>query len=581
MTSTTVRAPDEKMTIADAVSSTAYPAKAKGGRMLLIGLIGVAVVVVGAVAWAAASWNRTAREAAGVDKYTVTPHSFLVELKEKGELKAANSVDIKCEVEGRSTIISLVDEGTAVKDGDLLVELASDQLEDSIQQQELKEAAAVTAYEAAKVDLDIQRDRNASDIRKGEVDVELKRLELEKYRGTPEVKGEWGQKLRDAEIAIQQAEIMLERREEDFEAAQKLLEKGFITKTKFREDEIHFKSARWDLEKAKLAKRVLEEYTHRAELTKRESDLEEAIKELERVKKNAASEEHRKARNLEGKEKELEITRAQLAKLREQKEKCRITAPAPGFVVYYSEHWRWGSDDQIKEGATVHERQVLMQLPDTSQMQVIVRIHEAKTDRIKVGQSVVVEVEGIPDRQLTGKVTKIAVVADTQNRWLNPELKEYETEIALDPTDAPLKPGMTAHARILVEEVEDVLAVPVQSIFTKAGRRYVFRANGPAAEPVEIGLGSIGTEFAEVVEGLSQGDQVVLAFSDEHTRLIPDVSPLKRPNGPPAGRRMSPRKAGAPGQGKARPAPGSPKGKKAGGRRTPTRKAPSSSKQTP
>ena len=33
---------------------------------------------------------------------------------------------------------------------------------------------------------------------------------------------------------------------------------------------------------------------------------------------------------------------------------------------------------------------------------------------------------------LTGSVTKIAAVADTQNRWLNPDLKEYETEITLD-----------------------------------------------------------------------------------------------------------------------------------------------------
>ena len=136
----------------------------------------------GTTPWAVWAWTQSAKLLAGVNKFTVAPRSFNVVLKEKGELKAAKSTDINCEVEGRSTIITLIPEGTAVKEGDLLVELASDQIEDRIRQEELKEANAITAFESAQTELEIQRDRNESDIRKAELDIELKRLELEKYQ---------------------------------------------------------------------------------------------------------------------------------------------------------------------------------------------------------------------------------------------------------------------------------------------------------------------------------------------------------------------------------------------------------------
>jgi HlyD family secretion protein len=424
-------------------------------------------------------------------------------------------------VEGRSTIISLIPEGTAVQKGDLLVELASADIEDRIRQEELKESNAITEYEAAKTDLDIQREKNASDVRKANLEIELKTLELRKYQ-----EGEWAQKLKDADIAIEQAQMTLERREQDYSASKELFAKNYTTQTEHEEAEFNFRKAQWDLEKARMAKDVLQQYTHVADLKQRESDLHEATQEFERVKKNAEAEETRKLRNTEGKGKELGLIRDQLAKLRTQKEKCKIYAPTQGFVVYYSGGGgrRWMMEDQqIKEGAEVFERQILMQLPDTSVMNAVVRVHEAKTDKLREGQSATVTVEGIPGRQFTGKVTKIAVLADSQSSWLNPDLKEYETEITLDPTEVALKPGVTAHAEILVETVTDELAIPIQSVYAKGGQRYVFRADGSEVKHAPVELGNIGTEWAEVVSGLSEGDSILLAFGEDLKRRIPDV----------------------------------------------------------
>ena len=513
---------------------------------------GVAVAAISAVSWAVVTWGRGGIGVGPVDRVIVQPRTFNVVLKEKGELKAAKSTDIKCEVEGRSTIISLIPEGTAVQKGDLLVELASAEIEDRIRQEELKEANAITEYEAAKTELEIQRDKNTSDIRKSELDIELKRLELEKYQ-----KGDWVQKLKDADVAIEQAQMTLERREQDFDASKELFAKNYTTQTEYDEAEFNFRKAQWDLEKAHMAKEVLETYTHVADLKLRDSDVHEAVKECERVKKNAEAEEVKKLRSAEGKEKELSLIRDQLAKLRTQKEKCRIYAPTQGFVVYYTGgggRWMMGNDQQIKEGAEVFERQVMMQLPDTAVMNAVVRVHEAKTDKLRQGQEAVVTVEGLPGRQFTGEVSKIAVLADSQSTWLNPDLKEYETEITLDQSDVPLKPGVTAHVEILVETVADRLAIPVPAVYAKGGGRYVFLDKGGYVEHVPVELGSVGTEWVEIVSGISNGDKVLLAFDDELKRRIPDTGksgrtgPESSADGKPDGARRGPggRRTGGP-----------------------------------
>ena len=417
MTTTLTSVPPVAPALSGSASTRASRATAAGRRRTLQLTLGVVIVgLVAAVVWATTSWTRAATQIANVDKFTVAPQTFTVALKEKGELKAAKSTDIKCEVEGKSTIISLIDEGTNVKEGDLLVELASDEIVERIRQEELTESNAITAFEAAKTELDIQRDKNASDIRKAELQIELKRLELDKYE-----KGDWEQKLKDARIAIEQATISLQRRDQDYNASKELYAKKFITQTEYQEDEFNFKKAQWDLDKANKAIEVLETYTHVAELRQKQSDLEEATKECERVKKNAEAEEVKKVRASEGKEKELALTQDKLAKLRGQREKCRIFAPTQGFVVYYNEDRRWGSSEsQMKVGASVIERQILMQLPDTSKMTATVRVHEAKTDKLHLGQSAMVSVEGLPGKRFPGSVTKIAALADSTSGWLNP-----------------------------------------------------------------------------------------------------------------------------------------------------------------
>jgi len=452
--------------------------------------------------------------------FVASKRSFPVTIEAKGELKAKHTIDVKCKVEGRSTILTVIEEGVTVKKGDMLITLASDEIDERVRQEEANEASAIASFEAATKDLEILIDQNKSDIRKAKLKIELAGIERKKY-----LEGDRKKSLMDARLEIDRTEQMHKRSKLDYDAAETLRSQNFITESELLQDEYNLHEAERSMEKAKLTLTILTEYTIPKELRQRESDVDEARKDLERVKKSALAREAQKKADVEAKRSKLLNTQSKLKKYRTQKENTEIRAPSPGLVVYDTGN-RW-DPHKITEGSEVYEGQTIVTLPDPSIMTVSVRIHEAKTNLIKIGQEVNVEIEGIPDGIFAGKISKIAPLADSQNRWLNPNLKEYETEITLDKTDANLKPGVTARAEIIVSRLEGVVAVPLQAVFSKGGRHYVFKPNGHSGEPVQVTLGQSSSDYVEVTKGLVADSKVLLAASDDSKSLLPDLPPLK------------------------------------------------------
>lgn len=522
--STTVRPPNtvkpsvRKSPDGGPIRTTARPAKK---RVSLGGIVLLLVIVSGVVfgAWFGLSSLWTDGDSTDSMFFTVERRSFPVIEEVKGELKAAVTTEIRSKVDGRTSIVWVIDEGSSVEKDDLLVRLASDQIEERISKEEATEASAIAGLEAAEKDLDILIDQNKSDVRKAALLVEVAVTERKKY-----VEGDAIKELMDAELEIERAAQQHERAKLDYEAAKSLRDQQFITESEFLRDEFAVSEAERAGDKAKLSLRILQVYAHPQEIRRHDSDVAEAEQDLARVKKSTFAKEAQKHADVAAKRANLLNTQAQLKKFRKQLEYTEIRAPTPGLVIYNTGHRH--NPRKIEVGVEVYEQQSIVTLPDPRVMVVSVRIHEAKTSRIKLGQTVRIEIEGIPDRTFTGSITKIAPLADSSNKWLNPDLKEYETEITIDATDADLKPGVTARTEILIAQVDDVLCIPPQAVFSKSGRHYVFRQDGKGVEPVEVTVGMSSNDYVEVSSGLGQGDRIALAVSDDAKRMLPD---LERP----------------------------------------------------
>jgi multidrug efflux pump subunit AcrA (membrane-fusion protein) len=120
--------------------------------------------------------------------YVVKRSDLVINVLEGGSLAATHSQEIKCGVEGQTTIISVVPDGYVITDedvakGKVLLELDSSSLREKAIQQNITFQDAASAYTQAKEQLDIQKNQNESDVSAAGLQADLARMDLEKFLG--------------------------------------------------------------------------------------------------------------------------------------------------------------------------------------------------------------------------------------------------------------------------------------------------------------------------------------------------------------------------------------------------------------
>jgi multidrug efflux pump subunit AcrA (membrane-fusion protein) len=477
--------------------------------------------------------------------FVVRRSSLPITVTENGDIKAVNSVDIKSEVEGRTTIISIVDEGTYitpedVNGGKILVKLDSSETEQSLTQQEVQFLTAEAAFTDANESLDIQKKENESEINKGRMKVRFGLMDLQKYIGdkvaeklvslavNPGIEhagiasfindpnnesllgGDALQKLRDLDGDIHLKRQELELAKTKLEWTEKLHEKEYVPRNELEADRLDKERKDIALERAKTAKELFIKYEFPKEAEKRLSDYDEAKRELERTEARARSKLAQAEAKLGSAKATYLLQKKRLEKLQKQLEACTIKAPKPGQVVYASSEEPWFRQDRmIEEGAEIYERQKIISIPDPAEMKVVIKVHETWIDKVKAGQIAQITVAAFPDKAFTGKVLKKAPLAD-QQWWGSPDLKVYAADVSIDGTHDFIKTGMSAKVEIKIDEVRDVLTVPVQVVITQAGEKlcYVMTNGGPEKRKVETG--AFNNSFVEISKGLVEGEKVML-----------------------------------------------------------------------
>jgi HlyD family secretion protein len=113
--------------------------------------------------------------------FTAKRGPLTISVMESGTIKARDQVIIKNEVEGRTSIITLVREGARVHKGDLLVELDASALQDGKIDQEIKVQNAEAAYINAQENLAIVTSQAASDVNQAQLTLEFAEKDLQKY----------------------------------------------------------------------------------------------------------------------------------------------------------------------------------------------------------------------------------------------------------------------------------------------------------------------------------------------------------------------------------------------------------------
>ena len=167
----------------------------------------------------------------------------------------------------------------------------------------------------------------------------------------------------------------------------------------------------------------------------------------------------------------------------------------------------------------------------------MVRVHESWVERVRPGLPVRVTADPFPDSVFTGRIETVSPLPYPQSRWMNTGLKVYTTHVSIDGRDHVLRPGMSAKIEIIIDELKNVLCVPLQAVAShnRSKMCYLVTSAGLEARPVETG--QFNDSFVEIKSGLDAGDVISLVpprFTEEGEEEAEDRREEKQPGAPPA-----------------------------------------------
>jgi HlyD family secretion protein len=474
-----------------------------GGKLLWVGLAVVAAGV--GLAFAPGRWFGK-EPAAQLNGATVRRGPLRISVLQRGELSAKKYTSIKSEIQGQTTILKLVQEGTIVQPGDFLVRLDSSDLVEKELQQRIARDNARAAFEKAKAQYDIQVSQNESDIEAAERKRRFAEIDLKKY-----LEGDFQQQKQQDEDNILLAKQKRTQADTTFTWSKTLHDKGFLTQTELDKDDLDFQSADVQLKQAELALRLFTKWEDPKKQDQLNADLAEATRGLDRAKLQAKARISDFEAALSSSDALLKLQEDRLQKYVDQLAKTQITAPVAGMVVYSRTEGRMGMGEAMQEGTTVREGQEILTIPSTGGMIAQASVHESVLKQVSPGLPCTVDVDAIPGVQLHGKVEFVALLPDKGNWWANPSQRLYRTEVSIDDANADMRPGMNCGIEILVEEIPDAVYAPLQSVMLSKGATIAFVARGGATEERTVRVGKQSDKWVQILSGLSEGEEVLLS----------------------------------------------------------------------
>jgi multidrug efflux pump subunit AcrA (membrane-fusion protein) len=438
---------------------TSQPSPDRWRRKNLLFGSGIAVLALTAVLTAKARWSP--KTESGVT-YAISHEDLTVTVTAQGLLESEQNTEIKCKVRGWNTIIWIIDSGTFVEPGDVLVRMDSLFIEEQIDERTKYAHWSRSGAEHSKAQV-VSSELALAEYERGTYVAE--RMKLEKD-------------LTIAKSALVSARNMLQH-------ARIMRKSRYISQIEVEQREFAVRQAELDVELKETELEVLRKFTKAEQLQLLNGELAASKATHQANVERAVADASRQERALD------------------EYQHCVIKAERAGLVIHRSAaEWEV---EPLAEGSTVHKEQVLLLMPDLSRMRVKVGVHESVIDRMKLGLKAKVI---LPDETLTGEISEIATVTTPSGWWTGNEVK-YDTFVKL-PARKGLRPGTSAEVEILVAHYEDVLTIPVAAIVQQGESHYCYVNTSTGPEKRHITVGDTNDVFTIVRAGLKEGDQVLL-----------------------------------------------------------------------
>ena len=246
---------------------------------------------------------------------------------------------------------------------------------------------------------------------------------------------------------------------------------------------------------------------YEAELTKREIklQLETSLISLNRAREQIENKKKIHKEELFQKKLSMNQLIIRLKEAEESLNKLFVVSPSKGIAIVrdnYMTRQKWKAGDQPHSGYPI------ISLPDLSEMMVDIKINEVEVSKVSMGLPVRIKSDAFSDTTYFGTINYIANLAQPKDR--NGRIKVFPVTILIEGTETNLLPGLTVSCAIRVNEINDVLFLPVEAIFEEAGQLYTYMRSGSGFKRQNIIISERNTDFVVIIDGLKEGDEVAL-----------------------------------------------------------------------
>ena len=461
--------------------------------------IGVALISMSAIG-VAGYWSRSVTKVTPTE-ITVARRSFTLEVHERGVVRPARVVAIKSRLPSNlAKLVWIHGEGQRVGRGDVVAQFDTQPFQDAIELAGQSLTDAQTRMVGAEKALLLQQEENAA-----KVEAARRKLEIARISFQDQSNGTGQLERKRLQLAIDQAQRTVAIARVELKDFEELLIVGHVSQ---RERDVvadQLRKAEETLQLAQLELTTFERYEQPKLLREAELKVDGAQSNLARVRRTAELEIQKLEEEIAKQKQDVALAQTQLTRARVNLANCDVRAPIDG-VLLHSAVKRAEQHQKLQVGDAVWFGQTFMEIPDTRDLEVDLRVREIDVAKLQPEMMAHIELDAFPGQQFTGRL--IAIDTLSTNDVAGQSVRRFSARVRFAEAAPGVRVGMSADVKIIYRELNDVVALDTAAVEYHDGQAVVWVGEEKGAHPVPVGLGSVGPQWVEVLSGVTEGDRV-------------------------------------------------------------------------
>lgn len=278
-------------------------------------------------------------------------------------------------------------------------------------------------------------------------------------------------------------------------------------------DSMNLMSSQFNVERAKLEASKAEVVSE-IEGAKNKIDVGISEGELSQVKTTITSHQVAQQADIERLEQKKDKTVRDLERSQGYLSKMVIRAPIDGIVNVLPNMRSSGSfgstPPAFKEGDRAWTGAAIAEIPDLSEMRAELKLDEVDRGKLKLGQSLKLRVDAIPDKEFGAELDWISPIASVVWKGMGMTEKTFPARGTLKSLDPRLRPGMSCSVDVVIESQPHQVLIPIKASFLQNGKPAVYVQKGPDFVIRQIEVGKRNDTDLVVLKGLKEGEVVAL-----------------------------------------------------------------------